>query len=139
MFKARDIPLSLDAEVLQDGIDRIRLWQWPPIDLLWSHILKIVLEAPPGPFVHLDYEQKSVIHRRPSWRPSPLPGFDRFPCATIPKPAQIATATVNWTPQGMECLHAAGARLSTQGLQAPARHSIRGILCHRLLVATDRL
>ena len=38
VLEARERPLSLDAEVLEDSVNRVRLWQWPPIDLLRSHI-----------------------------------------------------------------------------------------------------
>jgi len=62
MIEARDIPFGFHAEVFDNRINRIRLRQRSPIDLLRGDILEIVLEALPGPLIHLDHELKGLIH-----------------------------------------------------------------------------
>jgi hypothetical protein len=50
------LPLGLHAEVLQDGVEIVRLGQRSPVDLLWSHIAELRLEAILDLLIHLDHE-----------------------------------------------------------------------------------
>src|SRR5262245_11137350 len=53
-FQTVEMPLRFDADMPDDDVNRIRLWERPPVNLLFTEILERVFETIPYSFVHFD-------------------------------------------------------------------------------------